>query len=118
MELKKCRIIGKCKKCGGNVRLIIRGRVEKEWVCERCGEVNGRIGEGMEEERVIRAMREAFEQLRKRGIMEPDGRAFARIVEYLVGVSIPDWMWRKESGRWLREAGLEVWEGRVRERRE
>ena len=119
-RLKNGAVVGQCE-CGGEVKRVYSSRARVgELVCLRCGTVNPRFRRvELDDEEVVRAMRTAYEEISRRlGEQELDGQAWLRVVEFLLGQSIPTWLWRKEAERWLEKAGLEIVMGYVRRREE
>lgn len=118
-RMKNGSIVGYCMECGGEVKRVFSSRVRvSELVCMKCGVVNPRLRRvELDDEEIVRAMRSAYEEISKRlGEDELDGNAWLRVVEYVLGQSIPTGLWKRKGVKWLDEAGLEVVDGMVRKR--
>lgn len=118
-KLKNGAIVGYCIECGGEVKRVFSSRVRvSELVCMRCGIVNPRFKRvELDDEEVIRAMRTAYEEISRRlEDVELDGNAWLRVVEYVLGQSIPVGLWKRKGAEWIEKAGLEVVCGMVRRR--
>jgi len=113
------RLVGYCAECGGEVKLLWSSAKagRRETVCAKCGAVNPRLKKvELDDEEVVRCMKVAYEEISKRlGGQELDGNAWLKVVEYLLGQSIPISMWKCKGQQWIKQAGLEVTvDGKIR----
>jgi len=120
-KIRNGTVVGYCAECGGEVKRVWSSvkAGKRETVCTRCGMVNPRLKRvELDDDEVVRCMKMAFEEISKRlGEQELDGNAWLRVVEYLLGCSIPKGLWRKKGRKWIEKAGLEVTvDGKVRKR--
>jgi len=112
-RLENGKVVGKCE-CGGIIKILYTSRYTRETICIKCGTVNPRRKRvTYKEEDIINAMRRAYEQLVARGI-QPEPTAFANVIEWLIGTSIPVAVWKQEGLKWLTKAGLRIEEGVIK----